>query len=584
MEHKQSIVDKRHSLAHVLAMAVLEKYPEAKLTLGPAIDTGFYYDIDFGGNKPTEDDLKELTKAMQKIVRKGATFSHKEVSKDEALAHFASNPYKTELINEIAEKGEVITLYTTDWFTDLCRGGHVNDLKDIDPESFKLEKIAGAYWRGDEKNPMLTRVYGLAFETKGELDAYITQQEEAKKRDHRVLGKQLKIFTVSDLVGSGLPLFHPRGAFIRRELEDYLWSLHKNRGYNRVWTPHLAKGALYEASGHGLHYLNDMFSVFGGTSKESFYIKPMNCPHHMQIFTDNQFSYRDMPVRYFEPTTVYRDEKTGQLGGLTRVRSITQDDGHLFCRESQIHQEFVSVVKIIEEFYTTMGMIKDYKVRLSLRGENKSEYLGSDEIWSSAENALRQVCESEKLPYFEGPGEAAFYGPKLDFMFKDAIGRDHQLATVQCDFNLPQRFDLSFINEKGEKERPVVIHRAISGSLERFMGVMIEHFAGAFPVWLSPVQVKVVPIGERQAEFAKAVYQALKDNDVRVELDDSNDSLGKRIRNAKTEKVPYVIVLGDKEVESKMLTVEKRDGSKIENISLEDFTQNILKEIKERTL
>lgn len=582
MEHKQSIVDKRHSLAHVLAMAVLEKYPEAKLTLGPAIDTGFYYDIDFGGNKPTEDDLKELTKAMQKIVRKGATFSHKEVSKDEALVHFANNPYKSELIKEIAEKGEVITLYTTDWFTDLCRGGHVNDLKDIDPESFKLEKIAGAYWRGDEKNPMLTRVYGLAFDSKSELDAYIAQQEEAKKRDHRKLGKELKLFTVSELIGPGLPLMQPKGMIIRKSIEDYLWELHKDLEYSRVWTPHIAKEALYQTSGHAVKFGDELFRVQG--KEDAFIMKPMNCPHHMQIFADNQFSYRDMPVRYFEPATIYRDEKSGQLGGLTRVRAITQDDGHLFCRVSQIEQEFSTVIGVIKKFYTTIGMMDDYWVRLSVRGQDRNMYLGSDEVWNTAETALETVAKKEGLNYRRGEGEAAFYGPKLDFMFKDAIGREWQLATIQCDFNLPERFDLSFINEKGERERPVVVHRAISGSLERFMGVMIEHFAGAFPTWLSPVQVKVVPIGERQVEFANSVYNTLKEADVRVELDDSNDSLGKRIRNAKTEKVPYVIVLGDKEVESKTLTIEKRDGSKIDNISVEEFSQNILKEIKDRAL
>ncbi len=574
--------NKRHSLAHVLAMAILQAYPEAKLTLGPAIDTGFYYDIDFGTNKPTEENLKELTKAMQKIVRKGATFSHKEVSKDEALTHFANNSYKSELIKEIAEKGEAITLYTTDWFTDLCRGGHVDDLKDIDPESFKLEKIAGAYWRGDEKNPMLTRVYGLAFDTKAELDAYVTQQEEAKKRDHRKLGKELKLFTVSELIGAGLPLMQPKGMIVRKSIEDYLWELHKDLGYGRVWTPHIAKEALYQTSGHAAKFGDELFRVQG--KEDAFIMKPMNCPHHMQIFADNQFSYRDMPVRYFEPATVYRDEKSGQLGGLTRVRAITQDDGHLFCRQSQIHEEARTIVGIIKKFYTTMGMMDGYWVRLSLRGDDTSKYLGSDEVWNTAEKALTEVCESENLPYRPAKDEAAFYGPKLDFMFKDAIGREWQLATIQCDFNLPERFDLSFINEKGEKERPVVIHRAISGSLERFMGVMIEHFAGAFPTWLSPVQIRVVPIGERQTEFADAVYKALKQSDVRVELDASNDSLGKRIRNAKTDKVPYVIVLGDKEVESKMLTVEKRDGSKIENISVEDFTQNILEEIKDRAL
>ncbi len=583
MEHKQSIVDKRHSLAHVLAMAVLEKYPEAKLTLGPAIDTGFYYDIDFGGNKPTEDDLKELTKAMQKIVRKGATFSHKEVSKNEALAHFASNPYKTELINEIAEKGETITLYTTDWFTDLCRGGHVNDLKDIDPESFRLEKIAGAYWRGDEKNQMLTRIYGLAFDTKEELDAHITQQEEAKKRDHRKLGKELGLFVFSDLIGAGLPLWTTKGTIIREELQDFVWELRKARGYGKVVIPHITKQPLYEKSGHWAKYAEDLFKI-QTRDGHVFAMKPMNCPHHTQIFDAEPRSYRDMPQRYAESTMVYRDEQTGELSGLSRVISITQDDAHVFCRVNQIEDEVKSVWEIIQTFYSKFGFI--LTPRLSRRDLSTPEkYLGKVENWEIAESKLRDVIvKNFGEKYIDGPGEAAFYGPKIDFIAKDAIGRSLQVATIQLDFVQPERFELTCVNEKGEKEGVVMIHCAIMGSFERFLSVAIEHFAGAFPTWLSPVQVKVVPIGERQSEFAKSVYEALKSVDVRVELDDSNDSLGKRIRNAKTEKVPYVIVLGDKEVESKMLTVEKRDGSKIENISLEDFTQNILKEIKERTL
>ena len=583
MEHKQSTADKRHSLAHVLAMAVLQAYPEAKLTLGPAIDTGFYYDIDFGANKPTDENLKELTKAMQKIVRKGATFSHKEVSKDEALTHFDNNPYKTELIKEIAEKGEIITLYTTDWFTDLCRGGHVNDLKDIDPESFKLEKIAGAYWRGDEKNPMLTRIYGLAFETKDELDAYITQQEEAKKRDHRKLGKELGLFIFSDLIGAGLPLWTPKGTIIREELQDFVWSLRKARGYGKVVIPHITKQPLYEKSGHWAKYADDLFKI-QTRDGHVFAMKPMNCPHHTQIFDAEPRSYRDMPQRYAESTMVYRDEQTGELSGLSRVISITQDDAHVFCRVNQIEDEVKSIWEIIQTFYSKFGFT--LTPRLSRRDLTTLEkYLGKVENWEIAENKLKEVIlKNFGTEYIDGPGEAAFYGPKIDFIAKDAIGRKLQVATIQLDFVQPERFELTCINEKGEKEGVVMIHCAIMGSFERFLSVAIEHFAGAFPTWLSPVQVKVVPIGERQTEFANNVYKILKDADIRVELDDSNDSLGKRIRNAKTEKVPYVIVLGDKEVESKMLTVEKRDGSKIENISLEDFIQNILKEIKDRAL
>lgn len=575
--------DVRHSLAHLLAAAITELYPKTLNTIGPAVENGFYYDFDFSvaGVTLTEKEFPAIEKKMREILKTWKGFMQKEVSADEARTYFADNLYKLELINEIAAKGEKITLYTSGLFTDLCRGGHVDDASTIPADSFKLSRIAGAYWRGDEKNKMLTRVYGLAFNTKEELEAYELQQEEAKKRDHRKLGKELKLFTVSELIGAGLPLMQPKGMIVRKEIEDYLWELHKGFGYSRVWTPHIAKEALYETSGHAAKFGDELFRVQG--KEEKFIMKPMNCPHHMQIFADNQFSYRDMPVRYFEPATVYRDEKSGQLGGLTRVRAITQDDGHLFCRVSQIQHEAKVIIGIIKNFYSTMNMMDGYWVRLSLRGEDTSKYLGSDEVWNTAEKALTDICESENLPYKPAKDEAAFYGPKLDFMFKDAIGREWQLATIQCDFNLPERFDLSFINEKGEKERPVVIHRAISGSLERFMGVMIEHFAGAFPLWLSPVQVKVVPIGERQETYAAEVFETLRNAGIRVELDQSGDSLGKKIRNAKTEKIPYTLVLGDKEVEAKTVTVENREKGNVGAQSLSDFINTLTIDIKARS-
>ncbi len=597
-EFPENIEHIRHSLAHLLATATLDLYPDTLVSIGPAVENGFYYDMDFT-QQLTEKDLEPLEKRMKEILRewkkaaaKAQTEEHKgfvckNVSADEARALFTNNPYKIELINEIEAKGESITLYVSGEgsehaFTDLCRGGHIHNIANIDENSFKLSRIAGAYWRGDEKNKMLTRVYGLAFQTKDELKAYENMQEEAKKRDHRKLGKELKLFTVSDLVGSGLPLFQPKGMIVRKAIEDYLWELHKDFGYSRVWTPHLAKADLYMASGHGMHYLADMFSVHGGTSKEDFYVKPMNCPHHIQIFADNQFSYRDMPVRYFEPATVYRDEKTGQLGGLTRVRSITQDDGHLFCRASQLHEEASVIVRIIKKFYSTMGMLDGYRVRLSLRDDTDA-WLGTDEVWTTAEKGLIEVCKSEDLPYFEGKGEAAFYGPKLDFMFKDAIGREHQLATIQYDFNQPERFDLSFVNEKGEKERPIMVHRAISGSLERFMGVMIEHFAGAFPVWMAPVQLRIVPIGERQLAFAEEIYKKAKALDIRVELDNSNDSFGKRVRNAKTDKIPLVAIIGDKELEAGEVTLEGRT-EKLGVFKVDDTLTMIVKKIKDKSL
>ncbi len=570
----------RHSLAHLLGASILELYPGSKITLGPAIQNGFYYDVDVNG-KINDADLEKIENKMKEIIKTWSTFEKKILNKEEALDFFKNNEYKIELIKEISEKGEEISVYQSGNFSDLCRGGHIENIKEIEDGSFKLEKIAGAYWRGDEKNKMLTRIYGLAFETKKELDDFVFQQEEAKKRDHRKLGKELKIFTLSDLVGAGLPLLQPNGMIIRKEVEDFLWELHKEKGYDRVWTPHLAKHDLYQTSGHAAKFGEELFRVKGGD--EDFFMKPMNCPHHMQIFADNQFSYRDMPVRYFEPATVYRYEKAGQLSGLTRVRSITQDDGHLFCRVSQIGEEVGAIVKIIKDFYNTMGMMNGYWVRLSIRGEDKNKYLGSDDVWEKAENSLEIAAKENELNYKIGVGEAAFYGPKLDFMFKDAIGREWQLATIQCDFNLPERFNLSFKNEKGEDERPVVIHRAISGSLERFMGVMIEHFAGNFPLWLSPVQVTVLPVSEHQREYARDIFSKIKSSGIRTEIDDSNESLGKRIRNAKMKKTPYMIVVGDKEKDSGFITVEGRK-EKTENITTDIFIEKIKKEIQERIL
>lgn len=585
MNTTENLANKRHTLAHLLAAATLEFHPDAKNTIGPAVDNGFYYDFEF--STPLSDkDLKDIEKKMRKLLPSWKEFTHKEVSADEAKEIFKGNEYKLELIDEIVGKGEKITLYTCGQgnteFTDLCRGGHSEcPAKDIDNESFKLSHVAGAYWRGDEKNKMLTRVYGLAFDTKEELDAYLLQQEEAKKRDHKKIGRELKLFTISDLIGAGLPLMQPKGMVIRKAIEDYLWELHKDKGYERVWTPHIAKEALYETSGHAAKFGDELFRVQG--KEDKFIMKPMNCPHHMQIYADNQFSYRDIPVRYFEPATVYRDEKSGQLGGLTRVRSITQDDGHLFCRVSQIQQEVSSIVEIIRTFYSTIGMMNDYWVSLSVRGEDKNVYLGTDEAWNAAETALEEAAKANNLNYKRIEGEAAFYGPKLDFMFKDAIGREWQLATIQCDFNLPERFDLSFINEKGEKERPVVIHRAISGSLERFMGIIIEQFAGAFPLWISPVQVKVIPIAEPHHEHARTVVAEMKKAGLRVELDDSNESLGKRIRQTKMDKTPYTIIIGDKDIEADMITIESRKES-LGQKSLEETVALLIDERDNRKL
>ncbi len=582
MEHEK-LPHIRHSLAHLLACAILDLYPQTLPTIGPATDTGFYYDFEF--MSPISDkDFEKIEQKMRQIGKTWKGFSKKELSLAEAREYFSHNPYKLELVEEINAKGETITTYTSgegkNSFTDLCRGGHSDDVSSIPSDSWKLERIAGAYWRGNEENKMLTRIYGLAFESKADLEKYEWQVEEAKKRDHRIIGKEMKLFTVSDLIGSGLPLMQPNGMIIRKEIEDYLWSLHRNKGYSRVWTPHIAKEALYETSGHASKFGDELFRVQG--KEEKFFMKPMNCPHHMQIFADNQFSYRDMPVRYFEPATIYRDEKKGQLSGLTRVRAITQDDGHLFCRMSQIKDEAGTIAGIIREFYTTMGMLEGYWVRLSTRGEDKSQYIGTEENWATAEKILEDVAQSNQLNYKLGPGEAAFYGPTLDVMFKDAIGREWQLATIQCDFNLPERFNLSFTNEKGEQERPVVIHRAISGSLERFMGVMIEHFAGNFPLWLSPRQVKVIPVRVNHTDYARQVFETLRNSDVRVELDDADENLGKKVRDAKNNKIPYWIVIGDKEIEANKVTLESRDHGQLGQMSLDDLVQKLVTEIKEK--
>jgi len=585
------ITTTRHSLAHIMAQAVKSLYPEVKLAIGPDIENGFYYDFDFGEVKFEESALKDIEKKMKNIIKQNQKFEHSTMPVDEAIELLESKGevYKAEMARDLKEKGETeigfyrnMTQQGAEVFVDMCRGPHVEKTIEIDENTFKLDKIAGAYWKGSEKNKMLTRVYALAFETREELETHLKMLEEAKKRDHRILGKKLKLFTISELVGAGLPLMQPKGMIIRKAIEDYLWEMHAEKEYLRVWTPHIAKETLYECSGHAAKFGDELFRVQG--KDEAFIMKPMNCPHHMQIFADNQFSYRDMPIRYFEPATVYRDEKTGQLSGLTRVRSITQDDGHLFCRVSQIKDEVTTIVSIIKQFYTTMGMMEGYWVSLSVRGDDKSKYLGTDEAWNTAENALEDAAKANGLNYKRIEGEAAFYGPKLDFMFKDAIGRQWQLATIQCDFNLPERFNLSYVNEQGEKERPVVIHRAIAGSLERFMGIMIEHFAGTFPLWLAPVQTVVVPISENFAEYAREVQASLKKAGIRSELDDSNDGLNKKVRNAETSHINYILVVGEKEMLEKSVAVRNYKTKEQSEVKLVDFIENIREEIETRSL
>lgn len=572
MDLQDSLAAQRHTLAHVLASAVLALYPHAKPTLGPAIDNGFYYDIDFsGGDKPNDADLPKIEQKMRELIKHWDAIEGEEVDAHQAKETFPGNQYKQELIDDIVGRGEVLTLYHSKeaigdsvgktLFTDLCRGGHSeHPNKEIAMGGFKLSHVAGAYWRGDEKNTMLTRIYGLAFETKEALVAYETQLAEAKKRDHRKLGRELDLFTFSDLVGPGLPLWTPKGGVLRHELDAFVWRLRQKHGYTRVAIPHITKKDLYEKSGHWEKFADELFRINTREGKE-YALKPMNCPHHTQIFDRVPHSYRDMPQRYAETTMVYRDEQSGELGGLTRVLSITQDDSHVFCRHNQVKEEFFKIWDIVDTLYTTF----DFKLRVRLSFHDPAafeKYLGTKEIWENAESALRGIAEERNADYFEAPGEAAMYGPKLDFMAIDSIGREHQVATIQLDMNLPERFNLTCINEKGEKERIVMIHSAIMGSIERFAAVLIEHLGGNFPVWLAPVQVRLLPIGEKHREYAQQVYVQMQEAGLRVELDAADESLGKRIRVAKTDRIPYYVVLGDKEVDANSVTLESRDGEK----------------------
>jgi len=576
-----TLANKRHTLAHLLAAAVIKKYPDVKLTLGPAVDNGFYYDIDFGDTKPEEKDLKDFQKNMRKMLSSWKEFTHQEVSIDEARELYSDNQYKLELVNEIAERGEKITLYTCGDFTDLCRGGHTdNPAEEINGKAFELSHMAGAYWRGDEKNQMLTRIYGIAFDTPEELAEYKEMLEEAKKRDHRKLGQELDLFTFSPLVGSGLPLFTPKGTLIRDLVIDKIQNIQKEYGYQKVTIPHITKKDLYEKSGHWEKFGDELFKVKGQSDTE-FVMKPMNCPHHTQIFAGKPRSYKDLPIRFMESTMVYRDEQAGELLGLSRVRSISQDDGHVFCTPEQMKQEIKNIVNVIKEFYTSLEMLEDgkYWVSLSVRSEEKADkYLGDTSVWDKAEAVLEEVAKEENLPYKRVEGEAAFYGPKLDFQFKDALGREWQLGTAQLDFVMPARFELEYTDNDGEKKTPVMIHRAVAGSLERFMAVTIEHFAGAFPFWLSPVQVVVMPVNdEAHSEYANDVLQQLTNAGIRAEYADATESLGKRMRNAKKEKVPYIFVLGDKEKNSNTITAEGRNGEKLEDLSVADFMEKVTK-------
>ena len=581
MEQNDKLHNLRHSLAHLLAAAVMEIYPETKVTLGPPIEDGFYYDFDF--KSPISDkDLPKIEKKMREILKTWKEFTVDEKTFEEAKKYFVDNEYKTELINEIAEKKEKLTFYTCGKFTDLCRGGHVeNPSKEIKTDAFKLDRIAGAYWRGDEKNKMLTRIYGLAFENKEELDAYLHQREEAKKRDHKKLGKELKLFTISDLVGRGLPMLLPRGNIIKTELERFIYAKKESLGYSFVTIPHIAKKELYIKSGHMGKY-DAMMPTMTDENGDEFVMKAMNCPHHFEIYNAEPHTYKDLPFRIAENTAVYRNEKSGELAGLLRVKNITQDDTHHFVTQDQIKSEIEMIFNLMREIYEIFGF-NDYKVEISVRDpKNKGKYFGSDEVWEKAENILIESAKKMGLKYSVEEGEAAFYGPKIDIKVKDSIGREWQLTTIQLDFNQPENFEMDYVGDDGKKHRVVVLHVAILGSFERFMGVLIEHYAGAFPTWLSPVQVAIIPVRENHEEKAKELYDILKQASIRTEIFSADDSLGKRIHVSKDMKTPFVIVLGDKEVSSGNLTIENRDGTKTENITSSEFLTKLKKEIEDK--
>jgi threonyl-tRNA synthetase len=571
---------KRHTLAHLLAAAVLEIYPDAKPTIGPAITNGFYYDIEFSV-PVAESALKDIEKKMRKLLPSWKEMMGKEVSADEARELFKNNPYKLELIDEIVSKGEKVTLYTAGNFTDLCRGGHSdNPAKEIAPDSFKLTRVAGVYWRGNEDNKQLTRIYGLAFDSKVALDEYEGMLREAEKRDHKKLGRELDLFTFSDLVGSGLPLWTPKGTLLRNTLDEYVGELRGKYGYQKVEIPHITKKELYERSGHWEKFKDELFKI---VTRENhlFAMKPMNCPHHTQIYARKKWSYRELPQRYANTTACYRDEQSGELSGLSRVRAFSQDDAHVFCRENQVKDEIMKIWDIVHTFYGTFGFT--LKVRLSLHDPAHPEkYLGDPKRWQVSEGALRDIAKEKNSVFTEAIGEAAFYGPKIDFMADDSLGRQWQVATIQLDMNMPERFDLSCTNEEGCEERIVMIHAAIMGSIERFMSVLIEHTAGNFPLWLAPVQVAIIPIGEAHSQIARSMHDQLVARGMRVECDTSDTGFGKKVRSAKNAKIPYFIIIGDKDIEAKKVTLESRDKGQIGQLTSEEVVARLVGESKSR--
>jgi len=576
-----SLEYKRHSLAHLLAAAVKELWPSAQLSIGPAIDNGFYYNVDFGEIKISDTNLKEIEKKMSHLAKQNLKFERTEQDIDSALkeAKATGDVYKTELISDLKIKGEkIVSFYKVGQFTDLCRGGHVTNTNQIKPGSFKLNKLAGAYWRGDEKNKMLTRIYGLAFDTKADLDDYLKMMIEAEKRDHRKIAKEQNL-TMMHEYAPGIPFFLPKGMILFQELLKFARKYSYGEGYQEVKTPQLLNAELWKTSGHWDNYQEDMFILHHADDDCDLGIKPMNCPAHMLIFKRDIHSYRDLPLRLAETTTLYRNEKSGTLHGLTRVRSLSQDDSHIFVSPDQILPEIAELLKKIKTIYQVFNLQID-EIHLSTRPE---KFLGEKEVWDKAENNLKTALEKAHLDYIINEGDGAFYGPKIDVKVKDAIGRQWQLATIQLDFQLPQRFDLHYSAADGSQQTPVVIHRAILGSLERFMGVIIEHYAGAFPVWLSPTQVKIVTVAEAHTPAAQKIAQAFKDADIRVEVDENNETVGNKIRKAVAEKVPYMLVIGDKEMNASILSVRDRGSDQTREISTDNLILEIIKKIEKHS-
>ncbi|MBX5450793.1 threonine--tRNA ligase [Thermogemmatispora sp.] len=574
----------RHSAAHVMAEAIQELFPEARFAIGPAIEDGFYYDFELP--RPlTPDDFPEIERRMRRIIEAKHPFIHERWPREKALEYFRNKGqvYKVEIIENLPD--EEVGIYKQGNFLDLCRGPHVEHTGQIGP--FKLMRVAGAYWRGDEHRPMLQRLYGTAWFTQEELDQYLWRLEEAQKRDHRKLGRELKLFLMSEDVPAGVPLFLPHGEMLRHLMESYVRETQERYGYQHVWTGHLGKVRLYKTSKHWYTYRENMFPVMQGEEElsedDAYVLKPMNCPHHILLYKSQLHSYRELPIRYAEFATLYRYEKPGVLTGLARVRSLTQDDAHVFLRPDQIQEEFDRAVNLTLEVFNTYGL-NDYWIRLSLRDPNKKEdYVGSDEVWELAESSLRAALEHRGIEYREGIGEAAFYGPKMDFMVRDALGREWQCATIQLDFVQPENFELEYIGEDGHPHRPVMIHRAVTGSTERFMAMLIEHFAGAFPVWLAPVQAVIIPITDRHLEYAQKVLAALKGAGVRAELDARNERMNAKIRDAQLQKIPYMLVVGDKEAASESVAVRLRTNENRGAQPLAEFVAHITEIIRTRS-